>query len=646
MRYLSLFFLLSLFSLSVYSQTHTHDYFEERVAWVKSLKELMLEIESKSEFEVTESQRLFKEKFTLIEKAWAQSEECFFAGWPSIIKKVGNKKFCTSPLNAKLNYQNGNCQSGELQCQPLLFGKNVCVAFSSPLDKSLAFSKCESKFKKEKKNYDFLRNLSAQEANDLQNLSVLAHKVCEEGSVGIQEGSGMCKKLMEKFDDGIHSIAMSQRKESPIASINRPQPQRVTPQTLNVSPQPRNRPLPVREAHTHDEDCPPEHLQVLRPHSLSSLMSSQDAALEEMYHNLKNDFQNSPHCQPENVLHDPSIPNSLLFKEMIYDLGFLDYLTATDSWGESRLKDVLDKYKVSSPAQNEVKSLFTKLGSNGDQVKKEIKRIILQDYSRNASQRNKSLSEELKALLVKNHIFSEKDGEVECPFMSKDSFFKAVKGMQKVKNLSGVKNKNLLTVVDYTQPSNNRRLYVVDLESNKILHNTWVAHGGGGNNVFGSDGLGGSPTMSNRSGSNQSSDGFVVAGSPSYGSRFGNNLILNGVDSNNGNMRARAVIMHGWDSPGEEFATGKPKDVRTSFDRLNAHSSVQEFKRSLSEMKSATFVDRILRPTEGCLGVPRVKMTHLDSKRRDKSMIDVLREDLAGTVIFNYSGSGMKSKFL
>ncbi len=396
--------------MSGYSESHTHDYFEERRAWVKSLKELMHEIEKKSEFEVTESQRFFQENFFLIEKAWAQSEECFFAGWPSIIKKVGDKKFCTSPLNAKLNYQNGNCQSGELQCQPLLFGKNVCVAFSTPLDKSLAFSKCENKFKKENKNYDFLRNLSAQEANDLQNLSVLAHKVCEEGSIGIQKGSGMCKKLMEKFDEGIHAIAMSQRKESSIASIDRPLPHRVTPQTLNVSSQPRNRPLPVREAHTHDENCPPEHLQVIGPHSLSSLMSSQDAALEEMYHNLKNDFQNSPHCKPENVLHDPSIPNSLLFKEMIYDLGFLDYLTATDSWGENRLSDVLNKYKVSTTAQNEVKSIFTKLGSNSDQVKKEIKRIVLQDYSNNASQRNKSLSEDLKALLVRT-IFSQKKTE-------------------------------------------------------------------------------------------------------------------------------------------------------------------------------------------------------------------------------------------
>src|SRR5690606_2804016 len=163
--------------------------------------------------------------------------------------------------------------------------------------------------------------------------------------------------------------------------------------------------------------------------------------------------------------------------------------------------------------------------------------------------------------------------------------------------------------------------YVLDLASNKVMHNTWVAHGGGGSNVFGSDGLGGSPSMSNRNGSNQSSDGFVVAGAPSYGSRFGNNLILNGVDRNNGNMKARAVIMHGWDSPGEEFVNGlsryrgaKPEDVQAQLKSLSSRSSKEEVDRVISNVRSATFVDKILRPTEGCLGVPRVSMPHLDPK--------------------------------
>lgn len=610
--------------------------YQVRVEWVKTLKELFSYIEANSELELTTSQHHFRNHFLLIDTAWASSRECFFAGWPSEVKTIGSKKFCTSPLNIKSDYQSGGCRPGQLQCQPLLFGKNICVRFNSPAEKSSAFAKCEEQFRNQKKDHSFLKELTAQEANDLQNLSVLAHKVCEEGSVGIQHGSGMCKKLMSQFKDGMLSIARSQNRE--IASIKfPPSPREVKAQVL---------------PHRHGEECPPEHLEVLNPQALLSLTSARDLSIDHLYETFKKDFQKSAHCEPQNVLHDPRMANSLLMKELIYELGFLDYVSSNDKWNEEKLNGLLSKFHVQSDVAIEAKKLFQTMGQSPQEKTKEIKRIVLQDYANNAMVRNSELSGEIAKVLAKNHIFKESGGKIECPFMSKDAFSKAFKGMQKVKSQSGVKNKDLLTIVDYTQPSNNRRLYVLDLKNNKVMHNTWVAHGGGGNNVFGSDGIGGSPGMSNRSGSNQSSDGFVVASTPSYGSRFGNNLILNGVDRNNGNMRARAVIMHGWDSPGEEFVNGlsrfrgdKPIDVQTNLERLTSHSSKEEVDRVIADVRSSTFVDKILRPTEGCLGVPRVRMPHLDPKSRNKPVIDVLREDLAQTVIFNYSGPAMKSTY-
>ncbi len=41
----------------------------------------------------------------------------------------------------------------------------------------------------------------------------------------------------------------------------------------------------------------------------------------------------------------------------------------------------------------------------------------------------------------------------------------------------GLDQKQLLTVIDYSKPSNERRLWVIDVKNTKVLFNTWVAHG-------------------------------------------------------------------------------------------------------------------------------------------------------------------------
>src|SRR3990167_4228090 len=41
----------------------------------------------------------------------------------------------------------------------------------------------------------------------------------------------------------------------------------------------------------------------------------------------------------------------------------------------------------------------------------------------------------------------------------------------------GLDNKQLLTIIDYSKPSTERRLFVVDMHKAKVLFNTWVAHG-------------------------------------------------------------------------------------------------------------------------------------------------------------------------
>src|SRR5690606_9555018 len=65
--------------------------------------------------------------------------------------------------------------------------------------------------------------------------------------------------------------------------------------------------------------------------------------------------------------------------------------------------------------------------------------------------------------LLGSNIFAEDDeGNAVCPFVSEDAFNKAIKGFEALKSKHGSKitKKNQITIVDYSQPSNARRLFV------------------------------------------------------------------------------------------------------------------------------------------------------------------------------------------
>ena len=81
---------------------------------------------------------------------------------------------------------------------------------------------------------------------------------------------------------------------------------------------------------------------------------------------------------------------------------------------------------------------------------------------------------------------------------------------------------NLLTIIDYSKPSTERRLWVIDLNSMRVLFNTVVAHGRGtGNNI--------AHFFSDQNGSHQSSLGVFKTGSIYHGSH-GQSLKLHGLE--------------------------------------------------------------------------------------------------------------------
>ena len=95
-----------------------------------------------------------------------------------------------------------------------------------------------------------------------------------------------------------------------------------------------------------------------------------------------------------------------------------------------------------------------------------------------------------------------------------------------------------LTIIDYSKPSTEPRLWVLDLDDRKLLYEELVAHGqGSGGNV---------PTkFSNRPDSHQTSLGLFVT-ETTYVGRNGYSLRLDGLDAGfNDRARERAIVMHG-----------------------------------------------------------------------------------------------------
>lgn len=131
--------------------------------------------------------------------------------------------------------------------------------------------------------------------------------------------------------------------------------------------------------------------------------------------------------------------------------------------------------------------------------------------------------------------------------LSRDVFNLAIKGMKKLDTNGRLQNPNIITIADYSQSSNKKRLYVIDLKNKKLLFNTFVAHGRNTGDEY-------AKSFSNKEGSLKSSLGFYITEHPIIGSHTGFSLLLDGVEKGfNDNALRRAIIMHAADYATENF---------------------------------------------------------------------------------------------
>ena len=95
-----------------------------------------------------------------------------------------------------------------------------------------------------------------------------------------------------------------------------------------------------------------------------------------------------------------------------------------------------------------------------------------------------------------------------------------------------------LTVIDYSRPATEKRLWVVDVISREVLETEYVAHGEGSGDRFATQ-------FSNKTGSRQSSLGTFITGGTFNGVR-GYSLRLHGLDPGiNDNAYFRGIVIHG-----------------------------------------------------------------------------------------------------
>lgn len=120
---------------------------------------------------------------------------------------------------------------------------------------------------------------------------------------------------------------------------------------------------------------------------------------------------------------------------------------------------------------------------------------------------------------------------------SKEILALALQGYENLVDKGEIKN-NKLTVVDFSLSSSKPRLWVIDMNTYKIVLQSYVAHGKKTGQEF-------AQNFSNKLNSHQSSLGFYKTGE-TYQGRNGFSLRLDGLEKGlNDNARARAIVIHG-----------------------------------------------------------------------------------------------------
>ncbi|MEO6166007.1 MAG: murein L,D-transpeptidase catalytic domain family protein [Chitinophagales bacterium] len=130
--------------------------------------------------------------------------------------------------------------------------------------------------------------------------------------------------------------------------------------------------------------------------------------------------------------------------------------------------------------------------------------------------------------------------------LSYEAFNLALQGMKKLQEAGRVAQCGIISIADMSQSSSKKRLYIIDLDQQQLLFQTYVAHGRNSGQEF-------AESFSNQPSSYKSSLGFYTT-LDTYMGDHGLSLRLMGEEPGiNNNAFDRAIVMHGADYANAEF---------------------------------------------------------------------------------------------
>ncbi len=122
--------------------------------------------------------------------------------------------------------------------------------------------------------------------------------------------------------------------------------------------------------------------------------------------------------------------------------------------------------------------------------------------------------------------------------LSEQAYELAIKGFDNLKCEGKFNHQNIISIIDFTKPSAEKRLFIIDVENGKLLFNTYVAHGQNSGTLY-------AEKFSNKPSSFQSSLGFYET-TETYIGKHGYSLQLNGLEKGiNDKADSRAIVVHG-----------------------------------------------------------------------------------------------------
>lgn len=135
--------------------------------------------------------------------------------------------------------------------------------------------------------------------------------------------------------------------------------------------------------------------------------------------------------------------------------------------------------------------------------------------------------------------------------LTKAAFSYAYKGYEYLQQKGMLARASVLTICDFSQSSRRKRLFVIDMDEQKVLINTYVAHGRRSGSEY-------ARSFSNRPESHMSSLGFYKTESTYYGGH-GLSLKIEGLERGfNDKADVRNIVIHGSEYVGASFIKNNP----------------------------------------------------------------------------------------